>query len=36
MKELIGRGFDINTVTVNGCTPLPDAAASGRTEAVCH
>ena len=34
MKELVGRGCDVNAMEANGCTPLHSAAACGRTEAV--
>ena len=36
IKELIGRRCDVNAVRANRCTPLHDAAASGRAEAVCQ
>ena len=34
VRELLGRGCDVNAVKTNGFTPLHDAAAHGRTEAV--
>ena len=34
VRELVGRGCDVNAVEANRCTPLHDAAISGRTDAV--
>ena len=34
VRELVGRGCDMNAVKPNGCTPLHVAAGCGRTEVI--